>query len=505
MANEKRVATIMFVDLVGSSEVASLWKLEEYSQNYLDEFHKKLNEALDYHKLEKKNKNLNDDFVDWDIRGDQLSFIIASKQPDSKGESGESESTKSIRKDIIKVFSLALGIKYRWLFNEATGIKRLEELKAPFEIAIGINTGEIILKEIPDANGEESKVSAEGYAINLAKRVESESRKGDLSNIFVSENTYGFYSDISGENILRFKQQDKSVLKGISGNVRIYELIFANLDEDDEIIKIPDNWLQNWDPTEVKLDHIEKMFLSTLNPWLGNVLCNLYWSKESDPLKKIDELKSKKSLKSEEKEEITTLSENSEPNIRKAIEIARKLIEIDPESPVWKIYMAQILFEYLYYELYKFNSDLIDAEREKNIIFNDTVRQLNLLTKKNPNEVDAWLYLSKFYLEIEMDKELSVIYKFGAKKKRKSGVIITEALNCLQRILMWDDEYPEAYYYIAAAMCQDGETVEDIANMFEKALKWAKSVGRDEYLKKAAKHDKLFERIRSDTRFMSIT
>ena len=121
MAKEKRVATIMFVDLVGSSEVASLWKLEDYRKDYLDEFHATLTEAIGYHYLEKKNKKLSDDFIDWDIRGDQLSFIIASKQPYYKGISGKNKSIQNIRKDIIKVFSLALSIKIRWLFKTNPG------------------------------------------------------------------------------------------------------------------------------------------------------------------------------------------------------------------------------------------------------------------------------------------------------------------------------------------------------------------------------------------------
>lgn len=508
MVKDERIATIMFVDLIGSSEVASLWKLDDYQDEYLDEYHTALNEALKYHKLDtKQNENINDDFMDWAIRGDELYFIIASKQSNSEEKNGKSESTQSIRKDIITAFSLALGIKFRWLFNEKTGIERLKDLKAPFEIAIGINTGKIILEQDDEADpgGPDALVHAEGYAINLAKRVESESRKGDLSNIFVSENSYGFYSDIGGENILRFKQQDKSVLKGISGNVRIYEMIFANLDEDDEIVRIPDTWLEEWKATKVKLGHIEQMFLSTLNPWLGNVLCNLYWGKESEPLKAIDKLKAKDSLSPDDKAEIKTLSKESEANIRKAIEIARKLIEIDSQSPVWKIYLAQILFEYLYYQLYNFNTDLIDTEREKNIIFADTIRQLKLLTKKEPNEVDAWLYLSKFYLEIENDNDMKVKGNFSKDKKRKAKDIIDDAMNCLQRILMWDDEYPEAYYYIAAAMSQNGDPLADILSMIKEALKWAESVGRADYLKKAAPRDKLFKSIRSEQEFISLT
>ena len=148
---------------------------------------------------------------------------------------------------------------------------------------------------------------------------------------------------------------------------------------------------------------------------------------------------------------------------------------------------------------------MIDTEREKNIIFADTIRQLKLLTKKEPNEVDAWLYLSKFYLEIENDNDMKVKGNFSKDKKRKAKDIIDDAMNCLQRILMWDDEYPEAYYYIAAAMSQNGDPLADILSMIKEALKWAESVGRADYLKKAAPRDKLFKSIRSEQEFISLT
>ena len=83
-------------------------------------------------------------------------------------------------------------------------------------------------------------------------------------------------------------------------------MIVANLDEDDVIVRIPDNWLEEWKATKVKLGHIEQMFLSTLNPWLGNVLCNLYWGKESEPLNAIDKLKAKDALSPDDNAEIKT-------------------------------------------------------------------------------------------------------------------------------------------------------------------------------------------------------
>ena len=108
-----RTATIMFIDLVGSSEVASLWKSSAYREDYLKGFHETVNETLIQHKLDIQ-KDLSDDiFIDYSIRGDELLFIIASEQYEEVGDKEKKKNEDGIRRDIIKVFSLALGIKYR--------------------------------------------------------------------------------------------------------------------------------------------------------------------------------------------------------------------------------------------------------------------------------------------------------------------------------------------------------------------------------------------------------
>ncbi|TFB09172.1 hypothetical protein E3V36_07165 [Candidatus Marinimicrobia bacterium MT.SAG.2] len=483
-----RTATIMFIDLIGSSEVASIKSLNYYRNIYLKQFHDTINTVLENHDVPDEADS--DEEVIWHMRGDELFILLSGK---SIKTASDEQKINKIRSDILRMFSIALDIKYRWLFNDECGIKRLKGMKAPFEIAIGINTGQVLITK------EKGNWGAEGYAINLAKRIESESRKGSASNIFVSENTYGYYSDISGENVLRFEQQEKSVLKGISGIVRIYELIFANLDEDDAIVKIPSEWLVDWDEKKEDLYAIEKMFLSTLNPWLGNVLCNVHWRKGAESLENLDELNGipvgddinvikKKSLRKE-----------AEQHVRKASEIARKLIEIEPENPAWKIYLAQILHEYLYYDLTEYNDKSVDKERVRLLLYDDTVKLLKKLTKDKPEEVDAWLYLSRIYLEIEINRKLidAVIPNYEGFSDRKREKSLDDAMNFLSRIIMWDVEYPEAYYYMAAGYLAQGAGKTKIMEVFKKALRYADMQKRKPDMIKLAIIDPLFSTMTS--------
>lgn len=512
MGISKRKATIMFVDLVGSSEVASHRDLKGYSEGYLNRFHEIMGKAFklglpkDIYNMKDDTKKITSDFVFSEVRGDECIFIIARNQ-----NLGNDKSI--IREDILYVFSLALAIKYLWLFEETESIGRMEQMKAPFDIAIGINTGEIQIQPKSKAVRRD-RIFSEGYAINLTKRIESESRKGVVSNIFVSENTFGRYTDIGGENILRFKRQERSDLKGITGNINTYELIFANLDEEEEIIKIPEDWLVNWDgkgETKEHLDTIEKMFLNTLNPWLGNVICNINWQKGSDLL---DDIKTRDQRRNKDRD--TEVKQKAEPIIRKAAELARKLIEIDPNTPAWKIYLSQIIFDYLDYDLVEFNEESADKDRERSLLLNDTINLLSNLTNNKPDELDAWLYLGRFYLEI---KHLDIQYKDiktvetqvkDEKQKEENKVKnlirddIHKAMDCFQRVIIWDDEYPDADYYLAAGFLKLNFKDQIYLNL-ENAIKKAKLHGKGEQMKKDARKNTLFRSIRTESRFKSLT
>lgn len=489
----ERTATILFVDLIGSSEVASIKGLKNYSEKYIQRFQKVVEESIEKvfnvkpAEEFRKNKSLKDDFQDFNIRGDECFLVMASKQQDLSEENRK----EAIRRDIIKVFSLSLMIKYLWLFDTECSLKRLEAMKKPFDIAIGINTGKVKLEQA--SNKDYQIFNAEGYAINLAKRIESESRKGESSGIFVSEHTFGYYTDISGENILRFKRQERSSLKGISGDVRTYELIFANLDEEDEIVKIPENWIdKQWNETEENLRIIEKAFLDTWNPWLGNVVANIEWKKGSSILEEVDNLREKD--ESKHKEEIHKLKRKAEPLLGKAAEIARKLIEIDPYNPAWKIYLAQIVFDYTDYQLIDYKKESVDRYLERELLIKDTVKLLETLTSEQTHELDALLYLGRFHLEI--DKIGKIIKGSGPE----------QAIEYFQRIIIWDDEYPDAYYYQSATRLKVKPGDKKIVyELLEKAITIARKLGDPERIKKHARKDKLFKSIRYEEDFLKLT
>ena len=55
--SDSRTATIMFIDLVGSSEVASHRGINDYNDDYLKIFHEKMSDAITEIGFKKLNKN----------------------------------------------------------------------------------------------------------------------------------------------------------------------------------------------------------------------------------------------------------------------------------------------------------------------------------------------------------------------------------------------------------------------------------------------------------------
>jgi tetratricopeptide (TPR) repeat protein len=107
--------------------------------------------------------------TEWSIRGDEVCIILYTNE----------------QQDALRVLELAILLKVAWLvsnYNE----ERIKNYKPPIEIGIGINTGPVIVFE---QDGEKEKFKAEGYAINVAKRVETHSRDGHYSRIMVSYTT----------------------------------------------------------------------------------------------------------------------------------------------------------------------------------------------------------------------------------------------------------------------------------------------------------------------------
>lgn len=197
---------IMFVDLVDSSAFSSVLGLKEYA-DYVDAFHTVVWVQCEYffkRYLRGKYKEGRDyEFI---VIGDQLVFFLH---------------TAKSANDVYLLATLGITLKAAWIaspFNQ----ERIKRRSAPAEIAIGINFGQVWAKRL------ESGFDRQGYAINLAKRIESHSRVGQHFRIFLSDAAYRLIHTRM-RNLL-FTAREFVSGKGIMGQFGVYEIVDAFVD-----------------------------------------------------------------------------------------------------------------------------------------------------------------------------------------------------------------------------------------------------------------------------------
>lgn len=197
---------IMFVDLVDSSVFASVFGLKEYS-DYVESFHKVVRVQCEYFfedYLRGKYERGRD--YDYFVIGDELVFFMHTAKPSN---------------DVYLLATLGITLKAAWIaspFNR----ERIERRSAAAEIAVGINFGTVWAKQL--GTGYETQ----GYAINLAKRIESHSRDGQHFRIFLSDTAYNLLH-ARMRNLL-FSHREFTSGKGILGQFGVYEIVDAFVD-----------------------------------------------------------------------------------------------------------------------------------------------------------------------------------------------------------------------------------------------------------------------------------
>ena len=469
-----RMATILFVDLIGSSDAASFLGAKDY-RKHLEDFHGIIRQAWKDFPESSRQDNEKDCCKD-EINGDQGFFLFAR---DFKKE--DSERSNDIQNDIFDSLRLALSIKYRWQLDEKN-IDQIKNNKKPFEIAIGINSGIVSFSKesINNSNSESSdnsnfnRYKPEGYAINLAKRIEGEARKGTYSRIFVGETTYGLYSNSPGENPVRFKRQKLAPLKGIAGDIRIYEIAAVTEEGEEEVIlAIPDKWKTPSCEINHKLAKVKEFLDATQDTWLGNVYCNVKWNQEMDDTE----------------------------NYLDIIDMARKMVEFDSKFSAWKVYLGQIVLSYFKDSL-KSNSENSKLSEEDIALLKDTIDILEDLTSREPYELDAKLALGCFYLELTTFNEKT------CKNFSKNKTLRALSIEQFRRIIVWDKEHEDAYYYLAAALVAkeaDEEiqiSKQEACGCLNKLLELCKKRDADKHriekIFKDAKEDELFSPLQDE-------
>ena len=247
-------ATILFADLMNSTELAKNLTLQEYDDmlgNFQDTMFEVVSHHLDYFGYQGSGID-----SEWTISGDELRVFLYSENIDF---------------DIRNALLIAAKIKLAWLSSDFNQ-KVLSEQRLVSRIGVGINCGKVI-KDVRPWRGKIGKAepNIEGYAINLTKRIESASREGNVYQIMVGASLYKRCQQNSQLNVA-FSNPKSLVFKGLGQKIPVYEVTsFVNF----EIISSM--------PVSFQEGLVEKMESTVRDampePWVFIVLLRSYISK----------------------------------------------------------------------------------------------------------------------------------------------------------------------------------------------------------------------------------
>lgn len=272
-------ATIMFVDLMNSVSLSSSMTFHEYDK-MIDDFQMTMNDELNQEREQLE-------VTECHIGGDQLCVffydpsevdvnrrVLGRREKDETCDAPEAErvSINQVRERFaFDALRLAIRIKNRWI-THPMNIERIVKFQPYLDLGIGINSGKVILRERHDG-----KVRIEGFAINLAKRVEGFARSGHYSRIMASK---GFYDLIRNQVFMHMmlKQRlffarhvpEPGILKGLPQNTSVYELKFFHR-------------LRGLNIGEESVAAYERSFLADpTNLWFYTLLIEYYLYREKD-------------------------------------------------------------------------------------------------------------------------------------------------------------------------------------------------------------------------------
>jgi len=284
----ERETVIMFVDIMGASEVSNHKSPKDYA-TFVNKFQKLFMDVC---------KRYTDAWYEPGER-EQLQFS-------ARGDEGllmiyRPETLTDPTVDIDVAINIALELKRKWLCSEINAKERIDSGLLPIDLAIGIHIGRTYLERMPASKpkpeGNPGGWLPEGYAINLAKRVESHSRQGRFSHILLSEAAEGQLNYLTNERTYLFDNPQVVSPKGISRDIRVYEIKHHFL---------PSDWTEEseqsrrsktlLDPTSVNIEVVKKaLAMNPTNLWLSEEFIrssmlqnynNLLDEERDDPVKR---------------------------------------------------------------------------------------------------------------------------------------------------------------------------------------------------------------------------
>jgi class 3 adenylate cyclase len=194
-------ATILFVDIVDSIELANYWDVDRYN-DFINEFQFKMLSGIALWKH---------DIREIELSGDELVVFFVSK--------------KNTTRDVIDALDLATFLKILW-YTTNTNRKRIKEGKKILDLGVGISTGKVMLDNRPYKQSIKKLIdkrkTLEGFAISLAKRIENFSRQGKYSRIMLGHSSITELSKV--HHHYEFEYHGLQKLKGLAQEIPIFEL-----------------------------------------------------------------------------------------------------------------------------------------------------------------------------------------------------------------------------------------------------------------------------------------
>ncbi len=190
---------VMFADIMGASEISNHKRPQEYA-HFVREFQELFKQVCAKYAKAWHTKDFKG--CEYPVRGDEGLLMIY--RPGARAD---------LSADVDLAINVALDLKRLWLCSQENQT-RIKSGLLPINLGIGIHAGTTYLAEC----------GPEGYAVNLAKRVESHSRQGKFSHILVSEAAHGHLNHLSDEVTYLFDDPQTISPKGISRDIRVYEV-----------------------------------------------------------------------------------------------------------------------------------------------------------------------------------------------------------------------------------------------------------------------------------------
>jgi class 3 adenylate cyclase len=230
-------AAILFADIENSVMLSAALTPLDYD-NLLNAYHAAMQGLVE----ELRGQGL--PIGEYSIAGDQLSLFLydpAEVERNEQLDGEEAEQDPARRRELIAasrssntelVFAAlkaAVMLKNRWLLLDFN-LRRVREHREPHGIGVGIHYGRVYLRERVDG-----RKRIEGFAVNLAKRVEGFARHGQYSHIMFSQHahdklrgTVRQHTQLRQRVFFHQHELELELLKGVAESQALFELKFLS-------------------------------------------------------------------------------------------------------------------------------------------------------------------------------------------------------------------------------------------------------------------------------------